>query len=123
MIWDCSLGKVVIEVDTGEPVLAVCLRRDLIIAIMEKNITVFSFSDIPIRLFCVRTWLNPLGLCAVSLSMENPFMVYPSSSASGSVEVVNLVSHDRRRLWAHSHKIQALSFNQLGIFRSSFFIL
>lgn len=109
------MNKVVIEVDTDEPVLSVRLRRDLIIAIMEKMITVFSFSDIPICLFCVQTCFNPFGICAVSPSLENSFMVFPSSRAIGFVEIVNLNNYIKRRLWAHRHKIQAIAFNQKGL--------
>lgn len=104
------------EVKTDEPVLSVCLRRDLIIAIMETMISVFSFSDIPLYLFSVQTCFNPFGICSVSPSIENSFMAFPSSDSIGSVEIINLKNKYKRKLFAHKHEIQIVSFNEKGIY-------
>uniref|UniRef100_A0A915CZS5 WD repeat domain phosphoinositide-interacting protein 3 n=1 Tax=Ditylenchus dipsaci TaxID=166011 RepID=A0A915CZS5_9BILA len=116
IIWDCSLRKSVIELEMPQQVLAVRLRRDRIVVVLQCRIYVYSFSDIPVQLFEFETPENPLRLCALSTSVENSYLAFPSSSLVGSIELLDLSQKkgNPRQIKAHSHSVYVLAFNVSG---------
>lgn len=99
------------------PVLAIRLRRDRIVIVLSATIYVYSFSDIPAKLFQFKTWFNPRALSILSVSTENSYLAFPSNSTLGTIEVVDLsISSDliKHQISAHSHELYALAFNNTG---------
>jgi len=122
IVWDCSVGKAVIELEMEGRVLGARLRRDCIVVLEGGMITTYTFSDIPHQIAQWRCWPSEKALCSLSNSSEHPLIAFPSSSGAGWVEVRRLAkslaeSPDHWKLVkfkAHSHELQALAFNAYG---------
>lgn len=99
------------------PVLAVRLRRDRIVIVLNSTIYVYSFSDIPSKLFQFKTWFNPKGLSILSVASDNSYLAFPSNSCAGTIEIVDLSISDlvKHQINAHHHELFALAFNSTGI--------
>ncbi|KAI1717253.1 WD repeat domain phosphoinositide-interacting protein 3 [Ditylenchus destructor] len=116
VIWDYSLRKSVIELNLDQPIIGVRLRRDRIAVVLDDRIRVFTFSDIPVQLFELISGGNPRGICALSTSVENPLVAFPSHFAIGQIDIVDLSNKQASncRISAHNHEIFALTFNIYG---------
>ena len=88
MIFDDASGKMVLEFTFPDPVLAVRLKRDKLMAVCRNQIHVFSFPNNCKKLFSVDTRDNPHGLCEVSplRTGDREVMVFPGYK-TGSVQV------------------------------------
>lgn len=79
MIFDDNSGKMVLEFTFPDPVLAVRMKKDKLIAVCRTQIHVFSFPNNCKKLFSVDTRDNPHGLCEVSPLRcgDREVMVFP----------------------------------------------
>ncbi|CAD5222613.1 unnamed protein product [Bursaphelenchus xylophilus] len=114
LIYDVCLQKIVIELNLPSKVVGVKVNRHRIVIILEYQIQVFSFSDIPEFLIYFDTAFNPRGICELS-HCESELLAFPSV-VNGHVSVCRL-NQDKIRtttIRAHQHAIQALAANQNG---------
>ena len=121
MIFDDASGKMVLEFTFPDPVLAVRLKRDKMIAVCRNQIHVFSFPNNCRKLFSVDTRDNPLGLCEVSplRTGDREVMVFPGYK-TGSVQMMDLFTSETRVssapvvVNAHRNELVCLAINQSG---------
>jgi len=121
MIFDDAAGKMVLEFTFPDPVLAVRLKRDKLVAVCRSQIHVFSFPSRPKKLFSIDTRDNPTGLCEVSplRCSEREVMVFPGYK-TGSIQMVDLYSTEQRvssapvSINAHKNELCCIAVNQQG---------
>jgi len=119
-IWDASIGKAVLELTFGMPVLNVLLRKDMIFVVLKNNICAHSFPNNIEKMFVVDTRENPHGLCKQSESTENNIIVFPGRKC-GSVEILDLnvmkqsdSSASPATINAHQSELACIAINQIG---------
>lgn len=121
MIFDDASGKMVLEFTFPDPVMAVRLKRDKMIAVCRNQIHVFSFPNNCRKLFSVDTRDNPHGLCEVSplRTGDKEVMVFPGYK-TGSVQMMDLFTSEQRVssapvvVNAHRNELVCLAINQSG---------
>jgi len=121
MIYDDNSGKMVLEFTCPDPVLAVRMKRDKLVAVCRNQIHVFSFPNNCRKLFSVDTRDNPHGLCEVSPLRcgDREVMVFPGYK-TGSVQMMDLFSSEQRVssapvvINAHRNELVCLATNQGG---------
>ena len=114
-IWDDLKKKVVIELEFCSDVLAVRLRRDRIVVVLENVIKVFTFTTSPTQLHIFDTCQNPLGLCSLSPSCDNSVLAMPGTRP-GTLHLVDLQSADSPPLdiAAHDSSLSIIQINVQG---------
>jgi WD40 repeat protein len=111
--------KVVLELMFAQPVVAVRLRYDRLIAVLRCQIHVFSFPTNPQKLFAFDTRDNPRGLCEVCPSLDNQILIFPGYKC-GSLQLVDLSLTERAQstapntIAAHESDVAAIAINQQG---------
>lgn len=125
IIYDDKRGKPVLELTLPDPVLAVRLKRDAIVAVTIDRIHVFSFPNRVRKLYSLATRNNPRGICEVSplkVSSEDgggEFMVFPGFK-SGSLQVLDMSTTESRissapvTINAHQNELGCVAINQTG---------
>lgn len=95
LIWDDARedpkDKLVLEFTFPKPVLAVRMRHDKLVVVLQSRIYVFSFPDNPTKLFEFDTRDNPKGICDLCPSLEKQLLVFPGHKC-GSLQLVDLGS-------------------------------
>jgi len=112
-VWDDLKKKIVIELEFCSAVLAVRLRRDRIVVVLETMIKVFTFTSSPTQLHIFDTAANPLGLCSLSPSCDNSLLAMPATRP-GRLHLVDLISADSPPLDIAAHD-SALSVIQINV--------
>ncbi|XP_052762582.1 WD repeat domain phosphoinositide-interacting protein 4-like [Mya arenaria] len=121
VIWDQSRGdatnSVVLDITFAQPVMAVRIKKDRLIAVLRNQVHVFTFPNNPQKIQTFETRDNPKGLCEVSPYGSN--LVFPGH-VCGSVQIVNL---DRTQpgqttapvtINAHKTDLACIAINQPG---------
>ncbi|WAQ97571.1 WIPI4-like protein [Mya arenaria] len=89
VIWDQSRGdatnSVVLDITFAQPVMAVRIKKDRLIAVLRNQVHVFTFPNNPQKIQTFETRDNPKGLCEVSPYGSN--LVFPGH-VCGSVQIV-----------------------------------
>uniref|UniRef100_A0AC34GW28 WD repeat domain phosphoinositide-interacting protein 2 n=1 Tax=Panagrolaimus sp. ES5 TaxID=591445 RepID=A0AC34GW28_9BILA len=116
IIWDSAKKHKVSEIETKTDVKGIKLRRDKICIIMDHNIDIYSFCDNPHRIHSINTWTNPQGISALSPSIDNALLAYPSQSCNGHIGIFNLARPDipEVNITAHNHNVAEITFNFSG---------
>ncbi|XP_006032074.1 WD repeat domain phosphoinositide-interacting protein 4 isoform X1 [Alligator sinensis] len=94
LIWDDARegkDKLVLEFTFTKPVLAMRMRHDKIVIVLQSRIYVYSFPENPCKLFEFDTRDNPRGLCDLCPSVEKQLLVFPGHKC-GSLQLVDLSS-------------------------------
>ncbi|NWU94107.1 WIPI4 protein, partial [Upupa epops] len=104
LIWDDARegkDKLVLEFTFPKPVLAVRMRHDKLVVVLQNRLYVFSFPQNPTKLFEFDTRENPKGGAVVQLeggagsegrrSLEKALLVFPGHKC-GSLQLVDLGS-------------------------------
>ena len=121
MIFDDLSSKMVLEFTCPDPVLAVRLKKDKLVAVCRNKIHVFSFPNQARKLFSVDTRDNPLGLCEVSplRTGDREVMVFPGYK-TGSIQMMDLFTSEQKVssapvvVNAHKNELVCLAVNQAG---------
>ncbi len=115
MLWDDHQLKCIGELTFKEPVVAVKLRRDKVIVVLEKRIYVYNFSDLQL-IDAIETCSNPQGLCSVSYENEQTVLACPDKE-KGRVRV-NIYGKEASEisnvLEAHNSSLSCLTMNYYG---------
>ncbi|XP_069738391.1 WD repeat domain phosphoinositide-interacting protein 4 [Phaenicophaeus curvirostris] len=94
LIWDDARegkDKLVLEFTFPKPVLAVRMRPDKLVVVLQTRLYVFSFPQNPTKLFEFDTRDNPKGICDLCPSLEKALLVFPGHKC-GSLQLVDLGS-------------------------------
>ncbi|KAM6288873.1 WD repeat domain phosphoinositide-interacting protein 4, partial [Aegotheles albertisi] len=94
LIWDDARegkDKLVLEFAFPRPVLAVRMRHDKLVVLLQTRLYVFSFPQGPTKLFEFDTRDNPKGICDLCPSLEKALLVFPGHKC-GSLQLVDLGS-------------------------------
>ncbi|CAH8614430.1 unnamed protein product [Heterobilharzia americana] len=88
-LWDGLKQQFLLEITCATDVRGVRLRHDRIIVVLVNAIKVYTFSPSPQLVFESKTCSNPLGLCYVCQSVDNPLVVFPGRRP-GAVLLVHI---------------------------------
>merc|ERR1719242_1362588 len=121
MVYDDLSSKMVLEFTCPDPVLAVRMKKDNLVAVCRNKIHVFSFPNNARKLFSVDTRDNPLGLCEVSplRTGDREVMVFPGYK-TGSIQMMDLFTSEQKVssapvvVNAHKNELVCLAINQAG---------
>lgn len=112
MIWDDNKKQCIRELTFKSEVRGVRLRRDRIIAVLERRILVYNFVDLKL-LHQIETIANPKGLCAVS-HVAGSFVLVCPGLQKGQVRVEHYASTKTKFITAHDSRIASLALSQDG---------
>ncbi|CAD5217461.1 unnamed protein product [Bursaphelenchus okinawaensis] len=112
VIYDVCLQKSVIELTLSSKVCNVKVNRDRIVVVLEYQVQVFSFSDIPEFLIYFDTNFNPQGICVLN---SEELLAFPSI-VNGHIGICWLNQQKIRTntVKAHQHAIRTLASNNNG---------
>lgn len=117
MLWDDLQQKIIGELVFKENVLAVRLRKDKVVVVLEKKIYVYNFKDLSLQ-GNIETCSNPLGLCSISYEKDETVLACPDKE-KGRVKV-NIYTGDSESeeisnvLEAHNSSLSCISLNYSG---------
>lgn len=121
LIFDDLLKRFVLEFTFTQPVVAVRLKRDRLIAVLRRQIHVFSFPHEPRKLFTLETRDNPRGLCQInSLMASERQLLVCLGHKIGSIQLVDLslteagTSSTPQTINAHQGEVACLALNSQG---------
>ena len=115
MLWDDLQQKIIGELVFKENVLAVRLKKDKVVVVLEKKIYIYNFKDLGL-LGNIETCANPLGLCSISYEAEETVLACPDKE-KGRVRVT-IYGGDGEEvsnvLEAHNSSLSCLTMNFSG---------
>ncbi|CAL8097541.1 unnamed protein product [Calicophoron daubneyi] len=88
-LWDGIKQQFLLEFTCASDVKAIRLRRDRIVIVLADAIKVYTFGSSPQLIYESNTSMNPLGLCHVCQSADNPLIAFPGRR-SGVVLLVHV---------------------------------
>ncbi|TNN14688.1 WD repeat domain phosphoinositide-interacting protein isoform 2 [Schistosoma japonicum] len=88
-LWDGIKQQFVLEITCATDIRGIRLRHDRIIIVLVNAIKVYTFNPSPQLIFESKTCSNPLGLCYVCQSVDNPLVVFPGRRP-GAVSLVHI---------------------------------
>ncbi|NXN17243.1 WIPI4 protein, partial [Indicator maculatus] len=121
LIWDDARegkDKVVLEFTFPKPVLAVRLRTDKLVVVLQSRLYVFSFPHNPTKLFEFDTRDNPkavppAGVVELCPSLDKALLVFPGHKC-GSLQLVPGTSSAPVTINAHQSELGALALSPPG---------
>lgn len=112
MIWDDYQNRPIGELAFRNPVKAVRLRRDRIVAVLEHRIYVYNFSDLKL-LHQIETVSNPKGLVALCPNSRNIVLACPGVNR-GHVRIDLYDIQKTTFIACHENNLSAMALNVDG---------
>lgn len=112
MIWDDQMGRCIGELSFRSDVRGVRLRRDRVVAVLDKKVYVYNFADLKI-VDHIETVPNPRGLCALCSHLDHNVLACPGRQR-GQVRVDLYHLQKTTVIPAHESELMALALNQDG---------
>jgi len=112
MIWDDYLSDCIAEFVFQTEVMGVKLRRDRVIAILEKEVYEYDFSTLEL-LGKYDTWPNPEGIGCISHGKGDPILV-TLGQKSGEVRITTCATKKSRTILAHDHPVSQMCLSEDG---------
>lgn len=119
LVWDDRKKVLVSEYRFSHDVLNVRLRRDKLVAVLQKRVYVFNFPNDSKKILEVDTKRNPLGLCELCTSSEKQVMAVPGHKV-GSLQLIDLSAADSGdsaspvNINAHQGELACIAINHQG---------
>eukprot|EP00124_Ichthyophonus_hoferi_P005143 Ihof_evm2s679 gene=Ihof_evmTU2s679 len=115
LIWDNKNKECIIELEFNSEVKAVRLRKDRIVAILNFEIAVFTFTPNPKRLHTFYTFNNPWGLCALCFHPSTALLAFPGRTP-GHLQLIDLLDNKRKPciITAHEAPLGCITINTDG---------
>ncbi|OQR77569.1 WD repeat domain phosphoinositide-interacting protein 4-like [Tropilaelaps mercedesae] len=118
--YDFSKDAICMDSAFVGKVLSVRLRRDKMVVVRNKQISVFSFPGVPQLLHTIDTRGNPKGLCELSplATSQRVILAHPGQKV-GSVIILDLSSTKGQTshsitINAHQSELECIALNQSG---------
>ncbi len=112
IIWDDHQNKCLGDLSFHSDVLAVKLRRDRIIVVLENKVHFYNFADLKLT-DQIETANNPMGLVAVCPSTVSSIVACPGVE-SGQIRVVQHDTPSTTMIDAHDSDLAALAISPDG---------
>jgi len=112
MIWDDHQNRRIGELSFKSNVLAVKLRRDCVVVVLETKIFVYNFADLKL-MHTIPTTQNKKGLVAVCPDSSNLVLACPSNSR-GCVRVELYTLRKSIAITAHESELAQIALNMDG---------
>lgn len=112
-IWDDHQNQLIGEFSFRSNVLAVKLRKDRIVVVLEHKIFVYNFPGLKL-VHQIETLSNPLGLCCVSQDSNTSVLVCPGVR-QGQIHVEHFGLNIAKLITAHEYQISCITLTMDGL--------
>lgn len=106
-IWNDHTNSFFCELGFKSHVLAVKLRREHIVVVLERSVYVYSFTNLKVK-DIIETVVNPRGLCCVSQAEAKAVLACPGLHP-GQVQVRDLKRNIVKVIKAHDSDVACMS--------------
>lgn len=113
LLWDDVAARGVGELSFKTKVIAVKLRKDKIVVVLDLRVFVYNFPDLRL-IDAIDTCNNPKGLCALNPDGECAILATPTSQ-KGFVRIALYSPHNTNNIFkAHESQIEAMAISRNG---------
>ena len=105
--------RFIAEICFKSDIIAVRLRKDRIIVVLEYKIYVLNLHDLKLRDF-IPTIKNPLGLCCISTEGDQEILACPDKKIEGVVLIKFYTEEKKIKISAHETFLACMTLNKDG---------
>ncbi|CAF3672663.1 unnamed protein product, partial [Rotaria socialis] len=108
-------GTEILSYSFVNTILAVKLNRSRLVVCLEESIYIHNMCDMKLLHTIRDIPSNRDGLCALSISDENPYLAYPATTVTGEIQIFDTVNLKPGILIAaHKSPLAAMAFDMAG---------
>jgi len=114
MLWDDHQQKAIGELSFKTRVMAVKLRKDKVVVVLENRVYVYNFADLRL-IDAIDTCNNPKGLCALNPDGKDQAILVTPASQKGYVRIAYYQPQNTNNVFkAHDSAIEAMVLSKTG---------